>query len=151
KPQQLGRLVFGPLRQDVRFDNVFLLENSASSTYHGLTLSVRKRITEKLELLMGYTFSRTIDDASQYFEQPENPFNLHAERALSAQHQKHRFTFSALFELECEDESHTQAREGLSRSIGRLREAFGEFEIAPIVTVGSGRPFSPLVGFDANR
>src|SRR5262249_39687903 len=95
-PQQLGRQVFGPLRQDSHFDNIFLLENSASSTFHGITLTSRKRITEKIEFLAGYTFSRTIDDASFFFEQPENPFNLHGERALSAQHQKHRLSFSAL-------------------------------------------------------
>src|SRR5262249_49396860 len=108
-------------------------------------------ITEEIEFLAGYTFSRTIDDASFFFEQPENPFDLHTERALSAQHQKHRLSFSALFELELEDETHSIRKNALNQTISALRETFGELEIAPIIAIGSGRPFSNLVGFDANQ
>lgn len=44
------------------------------------------------ELMARYTFSKTIDDASQDTEQPQNPHDPAAERALSLDDQRHRWT-----------------------------------------------------------
>jgi hypothetical protein len=84
-PQQLGRPVFGPGRIDPRFDAVYQLEDSAGSTYNGLTLALDKRLSNEFELLASYTLSKTTDDASDFDEQPANPYDLRAERALSRQ------------------------------------------------------------------
>jgi outer membrane receptor for ferrienterochelin and colicin len=128
-PQQIGREVFGPGRSNPGFNDVFLLENSASSTYDGLTISLTRRITKGLGFMTSYTFSKTIDDASDFDEQPQNPFDLRAERAISSQHQQQRFAFNALWNLPIP----------------------GKIELAPIITVGTGRPIDPLVGLDSNR
>ncbi len=127
-PQQLGREAFSPGRINPSFNDIFLLENSASSTYNGLTLSLTRRMTERLGFIASYTFSKTLDDASDFDEQPQNPFDLRAERAVSSQHQQQRFTFNALWDLPIP----------------------GEIRLAPIVTVGTGRPINPLVGLDSN-
>ena len=128
-PQQIGREVFGPGRSNPAFNDIFLLENSASSSYNGLTTSINRRISKGAEFLASYTFSKTIDDASDFDEQPQNPFDLRAERALSSQDQQQRFTFNALWNLPIP----------------------GQIELVPLITVGTGRPINPLVGLDSNR
>jgi hypothetical protein len=127
--QQIGREVFGLGRGNPAFNDIFLLENSASSTYNGLTASFTRRMSKGLELMWSYTFSKTVDDASDFDEQPQNPFDLRAERALSSQDQQQRFAFNGLWNLPIP----------------------GQIELVPIITVGTGRPIDPLVGLDANR
>ena len=56
-------------------------------------------MSEELELSASYTLSKAYDNASNYDEQPQNPFNLAAERGVSRQHQRQRFVFNALWEL----------------------------------------------------
>jgi hypothetical protein len=127
--QQIGREVFGAGRSNPGFNDVYLLENSASSTYNGLTLSLTRRMNKQLALISSYTLSKVFDDASDFDEQPANPFNLGAERAISSQHQQQRFALNALWDLPIP----------------------GEIRLTPIITLGSGRPTDPLVGLDANR
>lgn len=137
--------VFGPARANPQFSDIFQLENSASSTYRGATFSLNRRISEELEFSAGYTLSRTTDDASDFTEQPQNPFNLAAERALSLQDQRHRFVANALWELPIGDEDET-GKPPASRGV--LTRVFSHIELAPIVTVESGRPVNPLLGVD---
>jgi outer membrane receptor for ferrienterochelin and colicin len=127
--QQIGREVFGPGRSNPAFNDIYLLEDSASSTYNGLTASLTRRMAKGLELIASYTLSKAYDDASDFDEQPQNPFDLQAERALSSQQQQQRFSFNGLWNLPIP----------------------GQIELVPIVTLGSGRPIDPLVGLDANR
>ena len=82
--QQLGRPVFPIQRMDPRFDAIYQLEDSASSSHHGLTLSLNRRLSKEWELLAAYTLSKTMDDASDFDEQPQNPYDLRAEWALSS-------------------------------------------------------------------
>jgi outer membrane receptor protein involved in Fe transport len=135
-PQQIGRDVFSAGRFDPALSNIYQLENAASSTYHGLSLSLSRRLSE-LNFSANYTFSKTLDDASDFDEQPQNPFLTNAERALSRNHQKHRFVLSGLWELPSADAG--------------LKRAFNHIELAPILTIGSGRPVDPLTGLDSNR
>ena len=144
-PQQLGRLVFPPSRLSSQFDGIYQWENHASSVYHGLSLSLNRRLSNEISFSGSYTFSKAIDDASDFNEQPENPYSLHAERALSSNDQRHRFVFSGTFELPFAD-----AEEG-KKSSGVIAKLLGNIEAAPILTIGSGRPINPLTGFDANR
>lgn len=145
KPQQLGRLVFGPGRVDRRFDAIYQLEDSASSTYNGMTLALNKRLSNEFELLASYTLSRTRDDASDFDEQPQNPFDLRSERALSRQDVRHRFVLSSLFDLPFGDEEEKGAGSERDILIGKI---LGHIEVAPIVTLSSGRPVNALTGAD---
>jgi hypothetical protein len=143
--QQLGRPVFGPGRGDPRFDAIYQLEESANSTYNGLTLALNKRMSNEFELLASYTLSRTKDDASDFDEQPQNPFDLRAERALSRQDVRHRFVLSSLFDLPFGDEEEKGA---VSERDTLLGNVLGHIEIAPIITISAGRPVNPLTGAD---
>jgi outer membrane receptor protein involved in Fe transport len=147
-PQQLGRSVFGPGRIDPRFDAVYQLEDSASSTYNGLTLALNKRLSNEFELLASYTFSKATDDASDFDEQPANPFDLRAERALSRQDVRHRFVLSSLFDLPVGEEEGKGSNEEGSDLLGTI---LGHIEVAPIITLSSGRPVNALTGADEER
>jgi hypothetical protein len=144
-PQQIGRLVFPPARLSSQFDNVYQWENHASSVYNGLSLSLNRRLSNEISFSGSYTFSKAIDDASDFNEQPENPYSLPAERALSSNDQRHRFVFSGTFDLPFGDEEDGKSSSGL------IDKLFGNIEAAPILIIGSGRPINPVTGFDANR
>ena len=148
-PQQIGREVFGPRRLDPAYDAVNLIEDSASSTYHGLSFSVNRQI-EGFTLSASYTLSKTIDDASDFSEQPQNPFDLRSERALSLNSQAQRFVLSGLFDLPFGNDEETGSQSQKKRS-GFLDRMLRSVELAPIITAGSGLPVNPLTGLDSSR
>lgn len=144
-PQQLGRPVFGSGRLNPAFNAIYQLEDSAHSTYHGLTVALNKRLSHEFELLGSYTLSKTRDDASDFDEQPQNPYDLLAERALSRQDVRHRFVLSSLFDLPFGEEEEATSGKQQDSLLGTLA---GHVEVAPILTLSSGRPVDPLTGAD---
>ncbi|MDQ2747727.1 MAG: TonB-dependent receptor, partial [Acidobacteriota bacterium] len=145
--QQLGRLVFGTGRIDPRFDSIYQLEDSASSTYRGLSLTLNKRLSNEITVLASYSLSKVTDDASDFNEQPVNPYDLKTERASSLQDVRNRLVVSGVFELPFGDEE----AKGKNEKDGLLDEILGNIEIAPIITLSSGRPVNALTGTDAER
>jgi hypothetical protein len=148
-PQQLGREVFSPGRLNAQFDDIYQIENSASSTYNGVSFTLNRRMNDELAFSASYTLSKTFDDASDFDEQPQNPFDLASENALSRQQQQQRFVFNALWELPIGDEKDKPGKPDERASW--LTETFSHIEVAPIFTVGSGQPVNPLSGLDSNR
>src|SRR5438132_8130957 len=148
-PQQIGREVFSPGRLNTQFSDIYVLQNSASSTYNGISFTLNRRMSDELAFSASYTLSKTFDDASDFDEQPQNPFNLRAENAVSRQHQQQRFVFNALWELPIggEEDKGGKAEESTSW----LTQAFSHIEVAPILTLESGRPVNPLTGLDSNQ
>jgi hypothetical protein len=96
-----------------------------------------------------YTLSKTFDNASDYDEQPQDPFNPRAENAISRQDQQQRFVFNALWELPIGDEEEKSGKS--EQNGGWLTQTFSHIEVAPILTLESGRPVNPLTGLDSNR
>ena len=80
---------------------------------------------------------------------PKSPFNLQIENAVSRQHQQQRFVFNALWDLPIGEEEDNVAK--AEESGGWLTKTFSHIEVAPIVTVESGRPVNPLTGLDSNQ
>ncbi len=105
-------------------------------------------MSEDLTLSASYTLSRTFDDASDFDEQPQNPFDIAAEHALSRQDQRHLLVFSALWELPIgeDDDSPKQT----AATPNWPTRVVSHIELAPIVTAGSGRAVNPLTGVDSN-
>ena len=148
-PQQSGREVFAPGRLNPQFDDIYQLQNSAHSTYNGGSLTLSRRMNADLEFSASYTLSKTFDNASDFDEQPQNPFNLRAENAVSRQHQQRRFVFNALWDLPIGDEEEKGGKPEKSESW--LTQTFSHIEVAPILTLESGRPVNPLTGLDSNE
>ena len=148
-PQQIGRQIFPPARVNSQFGDIYQLSNSATSTYRGISFTLNRRMNDELAFSASYTLSRTVDDASDFNEQPQNPFLLAEENALSLQNQLQRFVFNALWELPIGDEEDKPANQ--QDSAGWLTRTFRHIEVAPIFTAGSGQPVNPLTGLDSNQ
>ncbi len=111
-PQQLGRPVFGRERLNPSWDGIFELQPTASSTYHGMTMSANRRLASEIEWSAAYTWSRATDSASDFDEQPQNPYALSDEWSASRHDQRHRLVVSALVELPIGDEEDRRPGEG---------------------------------------
>ena len=147
--QQLGSPVFSPSRLNSSYDGINQFATSVGSSYNGATVSLNRQFTDDFQLLAGYTFSKTLDDASFDPEQPNNPFNLRAERASSLQDQKHRVTLSGLwlFGPDLNDPQDAVANANPSP----LMRLLTGIEFAPILSVTSGFRENALTGLDSNR
>jgi hypothetical protein len=95
-----------------------------------------------LTYLIGYTWGRAWDDASDYYEQPLNPANTRLDWARSLQYQAHRIVSSGIFELPWED-SLTAPH--------WLRSLSNKVEFGPIATFGTPRPVNALESSDVFR
>lgn len=105
----------------------WLLEQTANSSYSGVSMTWNRRYSKELAWLISYTWAQTRDDGSDFDERPMNPLDVRADRGWSRQDQRHRFAASALFDLP------------------------GEISVAPIVTLGSGRAINALLTTDVYR
>jgi hypothetical protein len=68
-----------------------------NSSYHSFQVDYR-HTSGPLQLLLGYTYSKSLDDASGFGEQV-NPFNPQFSRALSAFNIRHNFVVSYTYQL----------------------------------------------------
>jgi len=114
-------------------DNVY--ETTANSFYHAFTAQAQKRFSRNFSLNAHYTFSKAIDEVTDYNSDfsARNPLNLRLDRALSAFDQRHRFVASGVIQ--------SPFKAPITR----------DWSLAPIVVAQSGRPFNLLLGFDANN
>jgi hypothetical protein len=106
----------------------------AGAVYHGGILEVKKRFSNTISLLANYTYSKAIDDSTD-FNSDYSAFNevdLAAERSLSDFDQRHKVVVAAVLDSPWKN----RALEG--------------FELSPIVTYNSGHPFNLLAGADIN-
>ncbi|HXZ78516.1 MAG TPA: TonB-dependent receptor [Terriglobales bacterium] len=113
--------------------------SNGTSDYHGLTVNLRKRFSAKYEFLASYTWSHAIDDGTDLQSplEPQDNFNANADRSTSTFDQRHRLVFSGVYQS------------GRVSSSGFLK-VFNDITVAPIIEVGSGRPFNIITSVDAN-
>jgi hypothetical protein len=118
-------------------DNVY--ESTANSFYHAGTVSVQRRFADNFSLNVHYTYSKTIDEVTDFNSDfsAQNPLNLRLDRGLSSFDQRHRAVFSGVYESPLKGDD-------------LVDHIFGDWVVAPIFIAGSGRPFNLLLGFDAN-
>lgn len=145
--QQIGRSVFPPQRLNPAYDAINQFQTEASSNYNGVTVTLNRQFNEEFELMAGYTLAKTIDDASYDTEQPQNPYALDDERALSLEDQRHRFVLSGLWVLGPDLDDPQDAAQGASNPFLR---ALNGLEFAPILEANSGFRANPLTGVDSN-
>jgi len=97
----------GNTRLDPRFDQVNYHDDGGSSIYHALQVTLRKAMSHGLQLQASYTWSRSIDDASDYaptIQANDNSYaqdgsNLRAERAVSNYDIPHRVAITGIWQL----------------------------------------------------
>ena len=129
-------------RPDPRFDDIDLLESRANSNYKALQARFQQRLARGFSTLASYTWSKSIDDASNFFSSagdpnfPQNSYNVAAERGRSNFDVRHRLSVSYSYAL-----PFGKNRQYLSNA-GWLSTALSGWESYGIVTLQSGRPFT---------
>jgi len=110
----------------------------AQSFYNSFQLSVSRQHTDSLSWQVFYTFSHSIDDASNTFlidavNEPESQdiFNRKGSRGRSGFDIRHNFVGNVLYEL----------------PFGR-KSWFGGWQLSGIANVHSNVPFTPVLSFD---
>ena len=147
--QQIGRLTFPLSRMNPAYDGINQFATSAGSTYSGATVTLNRQFTDDFQILAGYSFTKTLDDASYDTEQPQDPYALEDVRALSLQDQRHRLTLSGLWLIgpDLNDPQDAAA----NANPGPLMRALTGLEFSPIISFHSGFRANPLTGLDSNR
>ncbi len=114
--------------------------SNGSSVYHGLTANLRKRFSNHYEFLASYTWSHAIDDSTdlQATQTPQDSYYPALDRSTSLFDQRHRFVFSGVYQ---------SGKLGGNNFGSKL---FSNWTIAPLVEIGSGRPFNIITGNDDN-
>jgi hypothetical protein len=123
-------------RPDPRFDDIDLLESRANSSYNAMQVRFQQRLTRGFSALASYTWSKSIDDASNFFSSagdpnfPQNSFNVAAERGRSNFDVAHRLNVSYSYAFP------SRKYDGVAGTLFNGWETYG------IVTLQTGRPFT---------
>jgi TonB dependent receptor len=120
-------------------------DSAATSIYHGMTVSVRRRMTNGLYFRLAYTWAHAIDDGQDALVagRPvtvQNSFSTKSERGPSVTDQRHRVSVSWIAEPQ-----------PFGRGQELLGKIFNDWKIAGVMTFGSGRPTEARVSGDPNR
>jgi hypothetical protein len=123
------------------FGNITVDSASAVSSYNALQMSLEKRFSQGLSFLMGYTYSKSIDDGSAWSAGAINVFNFAAERGLSTFDTRNRFVVSYTYDVPI----------GKGHAFGgnlptAANYILGGWQTNGIFTVQSGNPIDIQVG-----
>ncbi len=127
-----------PRRPLPQYGDILMVESGAESTYHALQVGAVRRAGARLTFRGSYTWSKSMDDQSAFLatdgndNTPQDSRNLDAEWSLSDFDVRHRLVLTGSYIL---------PEFGLG--------AFGRgWQVSGVVSVQSGRPFTPRVSFD---
>ncbi len=120
-------------------DNIY--ESAGAAVYDGGIIEVNKRFGQHSSLLVNYTFSKAIDNVTDFNSdfQANDQTDFAGERGLSPFDQRHKLVVAGVFT----PFNRTNARTFAAR-------LFSDFTFSPIVRGNSGRPFNLLTGTDLN-
>jgi Carboxypeptidase regulatory-like domain/TonB dependent receptor len=128
-------------------NNDSYLQNRGQSTYNAMEVKVDRKFRNGLNLLAGYTYSKTFTDADSiqpYFATvlaqsgTQNPYNLKAERSVSEQDVTNNFVASYLYELPV-----GKGKKFVGNSNKIIDTIVGGYRIGGVLRYVSGQP----VGF----
>jgi hypothetical protein len=140
-----SRYTINPLVRPVpQLGAIDQLESAASSVYHGMTVSVRKRMSGGVDFRLAYTWAHAIDDGQDApavgASTVQNSYSTKSEKASSVTDQRQRLSISAIEEPD-----------PFAAGQKALAAMFDHWKIAGIMTYGSGRPASAMVSGDPNQ
>jgi hypothetical protein len=143
--QQTGRPYYGATdRLNPAYNNIQEVGSWGHSRYNAFQGSIIHRPTAGLTLRSSWVWSKEIDDASDFTQaqQPDNPYNPHAERSLGEEDQRNRFVGSAVYNF--------PYHHRLGQDNSPLTWILGDWVGSAIATVFSGSPYNIVVGSDVN-
>jgi outer membrane receptor protein involved in Fe transport len=113
-------------------------ENTATSDYHGLQMRYNGRVFNQLTLGAAYTFSKTLDNASEIFSFGEgafaqNPFDLtKGEKSLSGNDRRHAGSMNFIWDVPF-----------MKSEKGLVGHVLGGWQFNGTYNLASGRTFTP--------
>ena len=127
------------------FINYF--ETSANSNYNAFQTYLRQRMSRGLTLFASYTWSKSIDDASNGIyggtrgvSFPQDSYNARAERGLSSFDVRHRLSVNFVYDLKF-----------LPHALASLPERLTDgWQLSGILTSSSGIPITPFISTDVS-
>jgi hypothetical protein len=138
----------GGTRRNPNFGSMRLRVTDGKSWYRGLVVGGTRRFTQGLSMQASYTLGKSEDLGSQAIGsgdfdnsfQPAYAFDPMSNKGLSDFDIRHNFVYNSTWEL-----PFGRSLTGLARGL-----AYG-WQLAGILTIRSGIPFSPVLGFDRAR
>jgi outer membrane receptor protein involved in Fe transport len=138
----------GGTRRNPNFGSMRLRTTDGKSWYRGLVVGGTRRFTQGLSMQASYTLGKSEDLGSQAvgsgdFDnsfQPAYAFDPMSNKGLSDFDIRHNFVYNSTWEL-----PFGRSLTGLARGL-----AYG-WQLSGILTIRSGIPFSPVLGFDRAR
>ncbi|MFB3920593.1 MAG: carboxypeptidase-like regulatory domain-containing protein [Terriglobia bacterium] len=120
--------------------NQFVRATDVNSNYHALIARLERRFTKGVSLVAGYTVGKSIDTASGLngTNQPQDNYNLNAERGLSDFDVRQRFVLSSTWALPF-GAGRRWARDGWAA------KALGDWQLANILTLQTGQPMTAVL------
>ena len=131
---------YAPINPSITQANSY--SSIGNSMYHGLTVSLTKHYSSNFQAQVNYTFSKAIDDATDFNSQFASffPTRLNLERALSAYNITHNFVANAVY--------NTHFKSGSGEAW--WSRALADIGFSPILYMRSGIPFTVRVPGAAN-
>jgi len=124
---------------------IYRIETTANSRYDALQVELQGRSGGALQYQAAYTYSKALDDVSDFFDLagasalPQNSFNLAAERGPANFDVRHRFAYNFIYDLPTPTNS------------GKLlRLMLGGVQLAGTGQFQTGQPFTVNSIFDVN-
>jgi len=147
QPLQPSPLPFNP-RPVQQFADINILESRSNSNYHSMQVKLQQRLSNGLQFLSSYTWSKSIDDASNFFTSagdpnfPQDSYNVSAERGRSNFDVRHRLSISYSYDLPFGEGKRFVADAGWVSSLLSGWQTLG------ILTLQTGRPFTVALPSD---
>jgi hypothetical protein len=116
------------------------IESNTNSSYHSFQAQLDKRLSQGIQFTTAYTWSHAIDEVSDVFDlagtrsMPQNSLNRAAERADASFDVRQRFASSLVWNL----------------PFARENVVIGGWQLAGILTIQTGQPFTLYSGYDVN-
>ena len=117
-------------------------QSRGSSIYHGVTFQLIKRFSDNFSFQTNYTFSKAIDDQTDFNSAfaPPFPSRLDTERSLSTFDVRHNFVFSGVFV--------SPFKSGTGQNFAS--RALADITLSPSIFIRTGIPFTIRTGTDIN-
>jgi len=119
--------------------NAQLNTTNGTSSYNSLQAQFRRRLSSGMQFSAAYTFSHTIDDSAGTLDSQSDHvdlFNFANERSNSLLDVRHRFVFTAIYEV-----PFGQGKRWGNDANPVVKTVLGGWQLLPILTLQSGQPF----------
>lgn len=130
-------------RPDPRLGTINSFESEATSTYSGMTMSLKRQMNHGMYFQVGYTLAKAMDDGPDALVvgRPGNVQNAYAtslEWGPSTTDQRNRFVAAWVAEPK------------FRFSKGTLNKTLNNWKVSSVLTAGSGRPLNATMAGDPN-